>query len=47
MNLTLGRPFDDEVHILYVSGEYQDDSDIGKSMHDFNYTSSNDGEKPL
>ena len=42
MNLTLGKPFDDGAHILYVNGEYRDDSDIGKLMHDFNYTSADD-----
>lgn len=42
MNLTLGRPFDDGAHILYVNGEYRDDSDIGKLMHDFNCTSADD-----
>ena len=39
MNLTLGEPFKDGTHILYVNGEYRDDSDIGKLMHDFNCTS--------
>lgn len=42
MNLTLGKPFDDDAHILYVNGEYRDDSDIGKLMHDFNCTSADD-----
>ena len=42
MNLTLGKPFDDGAHILYVNGEYRDDSDIGKLMHDFNCTSADD-----
>ena len=32
-------PFEDGTHILYVNGEYRDDSDIGKLMHDFNCTS--------
>lgn len=39
INLTLGLPFEDGAHILYVNGEYRDDSDIGKLMHDFNCTS--------
>ena len=39
INLTLGLPFEDGTHILYVNGEYRDDSDIGKLMHDFNCTS--------
>ena len=42
MNLTLGKPFDDGAHILYVNGEYRDDSDIGRLMHDFNCTSADD-----
>lgn len=28
-------PFDDGAHILYVNGDYQGDSDIGRLMHDF------------
>ena len=47
MNLTLGQPFDDGTHILYVYGEYRDDSDIGKLMHDFNCTSADDMNFPL
>ena len=39
MNLTLGEPFEDGTHILYVNGEYRGDSDIGRLMHDFNCTS--------
>ena len=27
--------FDDGEHILYVNGQYRDDSEIGKLMHDF------------
>ena len=42
INLTLGLPFEDGTHILYVNGEYRDDSDIGKLMHDFNCTSAED-----
>lgn len=42
MNLTLGQPFNDGAHILYVNGEYRDDSDIGKLMHDFNCTRADD-----
>ena len=33
--LNNGKPFDDGSYILYVNGEYRDDSDIGKLMHDF------------
>lgn len=29
------RKFDDGSHILYVNGEYRDESPIGKLMHDF------------
>lgn len=47
MNLTLGQPFDDGTHILYVNGEYRDDSDIGKLMHDFNCTDADDMNFPL
>lgn len=39
INLTLGLPFEDGTHILYVNGEYRGDSDIGRLMHDFNCTS--------
>lgn len=42
MNLALNQPFDDGAHILYVNGEYRDDSDIGKLMHDFNCTDASD-----
>ena len=45
MNLTLGKPFDDGSHILYVNGEYRDDSDIGRLMHDFNCTCADDTQK--
>lgn len=37
-NLMTGKPFDDGEYVLYVNGEYRDDSDIGKLMHDFNCT---------
>ena len=47
MNLTLNRPFDDGAHILYVNGEYRDDSDIGKLMHDFNCTDAADMKFPI
>ena len=42
MNLTLNQPFHDGAHILYVNGEYRDDSAIGKLMHDFNCTRAED-----
>lgn len=30
-----GEPFEDGAHILYVNGAYQNDSPLGKLMHDF------------
>lgn len=42
MNLDTGKPFEDGEHILYVNGEYRDNSDIGKLMHDFNCTDADD-----
>lgn len=42
MNITLSKLFDDGAHILYVNGEYRDDSDIGKLMHDFNCNNADD-----
>ena len=35
INETLNEPFEDGTYILYVNGEYDGDSDIGKLMHDF------------
>ena len=35
INMDTNEPFNDGEHILYVNGEYRDDSDIGKLMHDF------------
>ena len=34
--------FNDGQHILYVNGEYRDDSDIGRLMHDFNCSDPNE-----
>ena len=31
--------------VLYVNGEYRDDSDIGKLMHDFNCTSAEENNR--
>lgn len=42
MNLTLNQLFNDGTHILYVNGEYRDNSDIGRLMHDFNCTNASD-----
>ena len=47
MNRTLSQPFDDGTHILYVNGEYRDNSDIGRLMHDFNCTNAADMNFPL
>ncbi len=47
INLTLSKPFDDGAHILYVNGEYRDDSDIGRLMHDFNCTDADDMNFPI
>ena len=33
-----GEKFEDGSHILYVNGEYRDDSPIGRLMHDFSCT---------
>ena len=35
VDMVTGKLFDDGEHILYVNGEYRDDSNIGKLMHDF------------
>lgn len=35
-------PFDDEEHIIYVNGEYINDTPIGKLMHDFKCTEPNE-----
>lgn len=35
INETLNKPFGDGTHILYVNGQYQGDSEIGRLMHDF------------
>lgn len=48
VNQTTGEIFDDGSHILYVNGEYQDDtSDIGKLMHDFRCNNAGDMYFPL
>lgn len=33
--LDTGEPFDDGSHILYVNGSCQEDTDLGRLMHDF------------
>lgn len=35
INTALGKPFNDDEHILYVNGAYVGDSEIGRLMHDF------------
>ena len=42
INLATGKSFEDGEHILYVNGEYRDDSAIGKLMHDINCTKADD-----
>jgi len=42
MNLTLDQPFEDGAHILYVNGQYRDDSELGRLMHDFNCSNADD-----
>ena len=34
INMTTGKPFDDDEHILYVNGAYVGDSNLGKLVHD-------------
>ena len=35
MIIETGEPFDDEEHIIFVNSEIQDDTALGKLMHDF------------
>lgn len=37
-----GYLFDDEAHIIYVNGEYRDDTPLGHLMHDFSCTNPDD-----
>mgnify|MGYP002626543328 CR=1 FL=1 len=37
-----GMTFCDESHILYVNGEFRDESNLGKLMHDFSCTNPDD-----
>lgn len=37
-----GEPFDDQSTIIYVNGECQDDTPLGRLMHDFFCTSADD-----
>lgn len=34
-NLTTGKSYDDETHIIYVNGDYTGDDEFGMLMHDF------------
>ena len=42
INLTTGQNFEDGEHIQYVNGEYREESELGKLMHDFNCTEADD-----
>ena len=42
INLTTGQNFEDGEHILYVNGEYREESELGRLMHDFNCTEADD-----
>lgn len=47
VNLGTDEMYEDGEHILYVNGEYRDDSDIGKLMHDFSCWDPDDMKFPL
>ena len=47
MNQTLDQPFGDGAHILYVNGEYRDDSAIGKLMHDLHCKKADEMHSPI
>ena len=42
INMTTGKPFDDDEHILYVNGAYVGDSNLGKLVHDFRCNNADD-----
>ena len=42
VNLETNNLFNDGEHIIYVNGQYRDDSEIGKLMHDFFCSDPND-----
>ena len=42
MIIETGEPFDDEEHIIFVNSEIQDDTEVGKLMHDFYCTNYRD-----
>jgi len=42
MILETGEPFADEEHIIFVNSEIQDDTELGKLMHDFYCTNYRD-----
>lgn len=47
VNLGLNKLFDDGEHILYVNGEYRDDSEVGQLMHDFSCWNPDEIKLPL
>ena len=47
INTATGDPFDDGSHILYINGEYRDDSALGKLMHDFSCSDPNQMNYPM
>ena len=47
MILETGEPFNDDEHIIYVNGAIEEDTAIGKLMHDFRCTDPDDMYYPL
>ena len=45
--LQIGEPFNDGSHILYINGEYRDDTELGKLMHDFSCSDPSQMNYPL
>ena len=41
-DVTNGQAIDDGSHIIYVNGQYQDETDLGRLMHDFNCKNASD-----
>lgn len=42
VNITTGELFNDRKHIIYVNGAYEENSEIGKLMHDFRCSDPNE-----
>lgn len=42
-----GKPFGDEAHIIYVNSQIQDETALGRLMHDFSCTDPNDMNYPV